>query len=399
MADIVIPDESVESGSMAMEEVTASDDGWDTESTGTLQVTPPADPQNFSGDREEAEQEQPEPPDAVDEDHDDAAGEGGDEHKQEAGQPHERRKLTAKERKGLLQAQFHALTRENYEIERSIAARKAELAALESGETERATARAAKTETKPLEPEPVSADDEPDWDTYEAEGKSFTEFQKAHSRWLRETVSAEATARANKTADERVAQERARAEEVAIRARFDARLEQMIEAHPDFEELAKSLDDVDGETVRETPFIKAVVFNHPKGAEFLYHLASYPNEALILSSLPMTRPIMDAVKASSDPTALLSFFAQNQEEHARIAGLPPASALLALGRLTAELSVSGAKNGSPAQTPPITTAKPPIRPIGTTRSAGASRGDDLESVPFGPEYVRRVWERDNKHRI
>jgi len=388
MPDVVISDDSIESDSMVPQEVTATDDGWETESSSTLQIPQP-DPEGLSGDVDASSQGPAEPPEPVNEDHDDSQTDD-DQPQADADLP--KKKLSAKERQGVLQAQFNALTRQKHEMERSIEARKAELAALT------APSKPAEARREPL-PEPATDTSEPNWDEYEADGKTFAHYTKDHNKWLRETVIAEATTRATQSANDRAAQERVRLEDAAIEARFNTRIEQLIEAHPDFETLAKNLDNVDGQKVFQTPFLKAVVFNHPKGPEFLYHMVQHPGEALILSHLPMTRPIMDAVKASSDPTMLLSFFARNQEEHARIAYLDPASALLALGRLTAELSGPGAKNGSPARTPPVTTAKPPIRPIGTTRSAGVSHSDDLDSIPFGPEFVRRAWERDNKDRI
>ncbi|MCX6550052.1 MAG: hypothetical protein NTY02_03410, partial [Acidobacteria bacterium] len=228
---------------------------------------------------------------------------------------------------------------------------------------------------------------EPDWDAYEEAGKTFSQFQKDHAAWLRKVITAEADARATRTADERISAERERAFAIAEVARQEGRLDAVKVKYPDFDEVVSTnLSDVP-----QTPFMAAVVRNHPAGFDLLYHLGQHPAEAKILATLPMTRPIMDAVKESADPVGLLSYFANHPEDHDRIAHLDPPRQLLALGRLSAELSGSGAKNGSPGPTPPVTTAKPPIRPLGTTRSAPVSRDDD--DLEFGPAYIKRENER------
>jgi len=375
------PNDSHESASMAQLPSTAEVDGWEVESSSAIQPSN-ADLAERLATEPVSTPEPEETPDPVDEDHDDATRESFSGKTEDARAP-KRKRLTAAERKDVLQAEFNALTRQREEAKRQF----------EAEESERARVRASR-EASPATPktpeaaaaaEPVAG--EPDWDKYEEEGKTFAQYQKDHSAWLRKVVTAEADERASKAADARISAERSRADAVAHVARQEVRIEAAKAKYPDFEEkIEANLADVS-----QTPFMAAVVRNHAAGFDLLYHLADHPAEAQILSTLQMTRPMMDVVKESPDPTAILSFWANNPDEHARIAALDPVSALLALGRLSAELSSPGANTGSPARTRPMTSAKPPIRPVGATRSASASRDDD--DLEFGPEYVRREIER------
>jgi hypothetical protein len=373
-----VPVDSLESDSMAKPVSSAEVDGWEVESSSAVQPTNEELAQRLS----EEPAEQTEPPESVDEDHDDAIGDEGAAAQASEPEPQKKRKESATERTARIQAEINALTRQRHEEER----------ALEALRRERTTFAAPPPAPKPPTEPPASATAEPDWDQYEADGKSFTQFSKDHSKWMRDTVTAEVETRAQRAADTRIEFERQRLAGEAVLVRHETRPEQVKAAHPDFDAAIANLDDPNKTPL--TPFIQAVVMNHPKGAEFLYHLGLHPDEASVLAALPMTRPIMDAVRESDDPTPLLLHFAQHPEEHDRIAHLDPGPALLALGRLSAALSGPGAKNGSPVRTPSLTTAKPPIRPLGTTRTASTSRdADDLE---FGPEYARRALERERQ---
>lgn len=397
------PSDSHESASMARPPSVASVDGWEAESSSAVQPTSEELADRL---REDAPSRQPEvvAPEAVDEDHDDAPARRGvadvtddDEpsaEKPTAGVEMERgedgkftkkRKLTASERKAVLQAEFNALTKQREDARRAFDAEEAERAA-----KRRQAPAASETPATPAAASKATPEDgEPDWDQYEEAGKPFSQYQKDHSAWLRKVLTAEADVRAERKAGEIVSAERERAMAVADVARQEARLDAIKAKKPDFEErVAANLADVP-----QTPVMAAVVRNHPAGYELLDHLADHPAEAQILATFQWTRPMMDALKASPDPTPLLSYWANHPEDQARVAHLDPVSALMALGRLAAELSGPGANNGSPRQTS-LTTAKPPIRPLGATRSATTDREDD--DIPFGPEYFKREIERQRQ---
>jgi hypothetical protein len=377
-----------ESASLATTPSVAEVDGWEVESSSAVQPTNEelADRLREDPVSAPASADAPEP---VDEDHDDAVTD--DDAAPATPETPKRKKLTAAERKAVLQAEFNALTKQREDARR----------AFEAEEADRQRRRTTREQAPPADATPrtpaeaskaTPEDGEPDWDKYEEEGKPFSQYQKDHAAWLRKVITAEAEARANRTAEERISAERERAMAIAEVARQETRVEAARAKYPDFtEKINDNLGDVP-----QTPFMAAVVKHHPMGMDLLYHLADHPAEAKILATLPMTRPMMDVVKASPDPTPLLSYWANHPEEHDRIAHLDPVSALLALGRLAAELSGPGAKTGSPGRTPPVTSAKPPIRPLGATRSAAAASRDDDDDEPFGPAYVKRELERQRQ---
>lgn len=384
------PADSHDSASMAVPPSVAEVDGWEVESSSAVQPT-----NEELADRLRDEPTSAAPvaaPDAVDEDHDDAPARPGtaaaEMERGEDGKFTKKRKLTAAERKAVLQAEFNALTKQREDARRAFEAEEAER------QRRRATpAPAPETPATPAEASKATPEDgEPDWDQYEADGKTFSQYQKDHSAWLRKVLEAAADARAERKAGEIVSAERERAMAIAEVARQETRLAAIKAKRPDFEERV----DANLGDVPQTPFMAAVVRNHPAGYELLDHLADHPAEAQILATFQWTRPMMDAVKASPDPTPLLTYWANHPEEQARVAHLDPVSALMALGRLSAELFGPGAKTGSPARTPAVSAAKPPIRPLGATRSATGSSSDD-EDLPFGPEYVHRENERRRQH--
>lgn len=383
------PNDSHESTSMARPVSSASVDGWDVESSSAEQ---PSNEQLAARLRDE-----PEPAtttaatpesDGLDDDGDDAPDRETPANGTE--QP-KKKKLTAAERKAVLQAEFNALTRQREDARR----------AFEAEEAERQRARAARLE--PSKAEPVAdkvpdtpaeaaklevADGQPDWDDYEARGETFSKYQKDLRAFFKTEAVKEARLAATSVVTSMLASSKEQELAAAEEAREDARREAAAKKYPDWaEKVAANLADVP-----QTAFMATVVRRHPAGMDLLYQLAEHPAEAKILATLEMTRPIMDVIKESDDPAPLLLYFARHPEEHARIAHLEPPRQLLALGRLSAHLSDEGANTGSPTPTPPVTSARPPIRPVGATRSAGGARGDD-EDLDFGPEYVRRETER------
>jgi hypothetical protein len=364
------------SGAPALPTV-AEVDGWVAESSSHDQPTKEQLEERIRGEAPSAGDE-PKPvvePKAEDDDLDDddkAPEAKGDEAKP-------KKRETAAERKAVLRAEINALVREREETRRALEAERAPKKPVP--EPVPAAAAPVKDEKAPEAAAAVDSE-EPDWDAYEASGKTFKEYQHDHAAWLRKVIAAEADARASRTASEVVSTARERELAIAEVAREDARREAAMAKYPDWEATIKeNLEDVP-----LTPFVETVVRRHPAGMELLYTLAQHPVESKILATLQMTRPIMDAVKEATDPAPLLLYFAHHPKEHARIAHLDPPRQLMALGRLSATLSQPDAKNGSSGVTPPVTQAKPPIRPVGGTRAAGSGTRDPDE-LDFGPEYV------------
>ena len=79
-------------------------------------------------------------------------------------------------------------------------------------------------------------------------------------------------------------------------------------------------------------------------------------------SLPLTPAIAAALVDSDVSAKLMHYMAQNPEEVAKIANLPPARQAAAIGRMEAKVDVA----------PPVSNAPPPMKPVGTRGSASNS---------------------------
>jgi hypothetical protein len=377
--------DSHDSNSMARPVSSASVDGWDAESSSAEQ--PSSDELAARLRDEPVKEERAEAKADVDDDLDDTPDR---ETPPAEGEAPKKKRLTAAERKAVLQAEFNAITRQREDARRAFEAEEREREQKRAARTEPAKPAADKVPDTPAEAAKLEvADGQPDWDQYEEAGKTFSEYQKDLRKFFREEAVREARLAAKSEVTSLLATNRE--QDLANReaAAEDARRDAAVAKYPDWaEKIAENLSDVE-----QTPFMTTVVRRHPAGMDLLYQLAENPAEAKILATLPMTRPMMDVVKESPDPAPILLYFARHPEEHDRIAHLDPPRQLLALGRLSATLSPDeGAKTGSPSPAPPVTSAKPPIRPVGATRSTGGSK-DDSDDVEFGPEYVRRENER------
>lgn len=375
--------DSHESLSSARPPSTASVDGWEVESSSAEQ---PTNEQLAERLRDEPSAEKPDASaESAGSEHDDLDNDAPD-RETPADEAPKKRKLTAAERKAVLQAEFNALTRQREDARRAFEAEEAER---QRARTARGDSRAtAQAEDKvPDTPEEAGKIDvvegQPDWDAYEAEGKTFSQYQKDLTAFFKAEAIREAKAAAASMVSSMLKDSRERELTAAEMAKEDARREAAIAKFPDWaEKIEANLGDVD-----QTPFLATVVRRHPAGMDLLYHLADHPAETKILSTYDWTRPFMDAMKMEPDPAPLLLYLAHHQEEQERIAHLDPVPALLALGRISAELSRSDAKTGSSERTPPVTSAKPPIRPLGATRTASGSQRDP-DDLDFGPEYIR-----------
>jgi hypothetical protein len=366
-------------------------DGWSAESASYEPSTPEAMTAAISGTPapETAETETP----ATDETSDDTAAASAE---TDDGQPRDEqgrfagtKKRSATQRVAEEQAHIHAAVREKHETRRQLEAERAEIDRLrKEKETFAQAEQAAKDAPK-----------KPTWAQFSEDGKTWDEYQDARDEWVRGEAKADAKREletAQKTERERREADAARTRgEQEARAHAE-RIAKARESHPDFDEVLESLGELDehGEPVTpQTPFLRDVVVKHEQGQEILYYFGKHPEHCAALASLPLTNSMMTAVRETESPTALLSWLATNPKDVRRIANLSPASALVALGRVTAQLD--GAKTGSPPAAS-VTRAKPPIRPVGGSR--GAAVATDPDDMPFGPDYVRKENERRAKAR-
>lgn len=104
-----------------------------------------------------------------------------------------------------------------------------------------------------------------------------------------------------------------------------------------------------------------------------------------------------ALLATSDPVAVSHYLATHREDYAQLVARPIRSHDAAeLMRDLLETKVQAAAPARPASAPrPSTSAPPPIKPVGSAPVMATETPDDLE---FGPEYVRRMNERERAQR-
>lgn len=224
---------------------------------------------------------------------------------------------------------------------------------------------------RPAARAPLAAEDpRPLWSQFEREGKDYDAFEAADVAW-QQRHDAAIIARAEEAAA-------AKAREARESVEHDQRVRAAKAAHPDFEEKRAALTGID-----TTPFLTAIVQQHPAGMEVLYHLGANREDAELLSVL--THPDNDPrgvlphlfhsiMDAGDDPVPVLSFLTSHPEEAQALLDLPPRAALIQIGKL---LAGAGAKTSGPPKSP---ARKPPapFTPVDGGSSMRSRADDDPE---------------------
>lgn len=119
-----------------------------------------------------------------------------------------------------------------------------------------------------------------------------------------------------------------------------------------------------------------------------------------VEGIPVTPTIEQAVLLSDNQLALANYLATHPEEFAQLAAesaaeTDPVGAAKWMRRYL-EAKVSGAAHSGPAPTPPISAAKAPIKPVGSSPSSA----DPLEITDDLPieEHIRRMNARERQQR-
>jgi len=276
-----------------------------------------------------------------------------------------------------IQAEISALTKLREDTRR----------AFEAEERERAARRLAPAEPAPKTPVATAEPDgdAPTWEQYDADGKTFNEFQRDLTAHITARAVRDATAAVQKdihegreAAQTYVRQEKWQQSVAATRA-----------AHADFDTVIAEVADL------EIPFVNLLAQFHPDGPEIFYELGQAPELAEKLTDLQPTRPVMDALRFSEKPAALLLHLASlGAPEMERLARLHPAAQIRALSVM--EAAVTGAKHGSPG--PARTThANPPIQPVARgARTAGEA--EPLTQVRDFNTFFKRANAEDDRRR-
>jgi hypothetical protein len=259
--------------------------------------------------------------------------------------------------------------RERGDEERRLEAIRKEIADLEASRTK-----------APADGERAIPAEMPTWGAYDTAGKDFDEFLADRDAY----IAAQATKKAEdqkrgelQRAEEALADRKHQDFQAGVATRIDAgRL-----AHEDFDEVIKGLGAFKSE---DTPFLHDAIATHEQGGELMYFLAQNIDAVVKpLLTAPLTYPMMDALHETSKPGELLAYFAANLPEVERISRLQPQSALVALGRLIAQ--VESAPAGSLRPPAPVTKAIPPpaARVDGSRRVAARERDTDPDAPPGG----------------
>jgi hypothetical protein len=292
--------------------------------------------------------------------------------------------------------------RELGDIDRALEARKAELASLsqqieaKTGEKHvtPATAAIAKDELGPR----------PSWDDFEAEGKTWKDYQDADGEWLLKKAEANVLAKleAKQKEDREAEAKNTEAQkEAEAKAAYAKKFDDVRAKHPDFDAVIQAAADAD---LLVHDYMEVVIRQSPVGAELLrtISLAEHYDTTDAVSDFLNTLgekesfPLVDALIESADPArfylALADPAVQPQVKEALRKG--GRAALLALGRI--EAGLTRAEDGSRVVPKPVSQAKPPTRPVAGSRSTGDRRS--AADLDFGPDYIRQANEEERAAR-
>jgi hypothetical protein len=246
-------------------------------------------------------------------------------------------------KKGSLQARINELTREKHATRREADAARAEAAAMR--QRLEALERGGQAQP-PSGQQAPRGDAEPSpeqFDTYDA-------YVKAQAKWeVRQELQAEQL-RQRAFAEERAAE--------SVMTEAQKRIDAFRTDHPDYDDVVN---------------------------------------AVFLPATPAAEVIVAHLRHADVGPALAYELGQRPEELARIASLPPAFAIAALGKLEGQIeSRAAAAQSGPALTPNVTKAKPPIKPVGGSpvTSDDGEVSDDLSP----DEHIKRMNARDRARR-
>ena len=137
-----------------------------------------------------------------------------------------------------------------------------------------------------------------------------------------------------------------------------------------------------------------------RAASFAASTPDYGDVIARAASLPLSAAMQEALLASEHGPALAYFLATHPEDAVSLANetarLGAEAAPMVRRLLETTMNASRAAVSGPAAGGHRPTVPPPIKPVGATPVVSDSSPDDLE---FGPEYVRRMNERERKARL
>ena len=238
-------------------------------------------------------------------------------------------------------------------------------------------AEPAGTETPPPAEEPAE-DAEPAEDDFD----TYADFTKAYTKWAireeqRQEKQREREAREQKVAGEKTkadseAKAAAEAEQKQAKERWDSKLEEAREKHPDFDAVALNPQ------VKITPVMAAVAQDYDEGAELAYRLGQHPEEAARIAELTV-------LPENPTPGQIRKAFRDAYRE---------------FDRILSKLSSPEASRGTPAPPaapPPKSQPAPPLKPKPTPPTPVGSRGSGRNELD--PDEIANLSNEDFRKRF
>jgi len=267
----------------------------------------------------------------------------------EAGRTLAAKRKTLEGRKQSIQSEIDALIAQKHTTKRETEAARAELEQLRA---ERAAIQREREALKARQPAKPTADEQPagpvkpkleDFETLEQYTEAVGEWSLARAQAaLEQRFEAER---------QRIAEAEGQRAQQQLYAQHQTRVEQARVKHPDFDTVLAAQADM-----RTSPAIDAHIVSSDFGGELLYYLATHPDDC------------------------------------DRIAALPFGPALVALGRLEERLA---AAPSGPARVVTTSTAKPPIKPVGS--SPAPVTDEDPDDLPI-EQHVKFYNRQDREAR-
>ena len=297
------------------------------------------------------------------------------------------------------QAQIDKWRRNAGERERERDAAKAEADRLRA---ENEALRRAPVAAAPVVVAPTVADQpvRPKWSGeggYEAQGKTYEDFEVDRDNWLIDQGRREAVKAAQATAEQTWTERQKRDADTtrtqqrtdALQAAKDAHVKRMTAARAKYDDFD---DAVDAIAEMHVPAVEYIAFNHDAGGDILYYFGQHPEQLETLGTLftnpKEDAPIAEAIRDSAVPLKLLAHYASKPAEFSRLLTLRTTQAVMEIGALASKLDVAPAVS-TPARR--ITSAAPPLRTVDRgARVASDDRAPTSRDIEFGPAYIARA---------
>jgi len=185
----------------------------------------------------------------------------------------------------------------------------------------------------------------------------------------------------------------AETEHVETARQYRERLDSYAASHPEYAQLIEE----HGESIPNSPVITRIALQSERCGQILHSLAANATLARRFAAVSMPTMAADFIAASPIAESLVMHIAKNPVEFRELLDEGPVRGMRALGELERNLLAARRPGKGPAAGSATKRPSPPIRPIGGSGPAGnGAAGDDLDSMEFGPDWIRADNERERR---